>query len=37
MLYRVGSVPASFLLAGGELNTATGSKDLEKELSRILK
>lgn len=35
MLYNVGSVPASFLLADGELS-ATGGKSLESELSRIL-
>lgn len=37
-LYNVDTVPASFLLAGGELSTAaTDAKSLERELSRILK
>ena len=38
VLYNVASVPATFLLAGGELvSTIKGDKELEKELSRILK
>lgn len=38
MLYNVGAVPASFLLAGGELAaTVSGEKALEQELLRILK
>ena len=35
MLYRVDTIPATFLLADGTLST--GGKDLEKELARILK
>ena len=35
LLYRVASVPATFLLAGGELST--GSKDIDSELARLLK
>lgn len=37
-LYRIQSLPVSFLLAGGELSaTVNSEKDLEKEISRILK
>ena len=37
-MYNVSSVPASFLLSGGELTASiSGDKALEKELSRILK
>ena len=37
-LYHIQSLPVSFLLAGGELSaTVNSEKELEKELSRILK